>query len=904
MRLGETVAVVAALSIVLSGVGATVGGPTAAGTDDQVSAAAPLATNTTAGASSSEPPPLALTQRTLGNVFRADETVRIGVETTAPRVRWAVRDYRAQRVAGGTAAVDGNRTLTLPVEDVGHYTLRVHTIAGPDSSASSRRANATQTTLAVLPADDFDNDDDFFGMSTQFNAGWDHDLMGTMDTVGVASVREDTGWAAIERTLGEYDFSSPDGYMKPLDARGFDRLAILAYGNPLYDPAGGEYFAIPHTDGYRAAFANFSRATVDHYDGVDTVEVWNEPNLQTYAAGPAGTDPEAYAALLEATYLAAKDARENVTVLGGAAAARHGNETVRRVDTEWWEGVLAAGGAQHMDALSIHLYRDEPTNFRSDLAALRSTVREHNDWEPLPVWVTELGWHTAPFYPGGDRERTQVRNLVRSHARLQAAGVERLYWYTFQDSAFRAETSPQTDEGGVQGGLVRRHDDPRGAHTPKPGLVAYAVMTRQLAGTEFVAVESAAPVESYLFADGDEQTRVLWADERTDVTVETDDPVVVTTVTGEETRLVPTDGAVYLTVGRDPLYLAGDAASVTEGVPVSVSGPVTSGAGAENLTVGVTADRTARTVTHRVGNATVTVTADPGERATRTLPVPDAFGGHAGTAVDVVSVDGRPVGRLTARVGAPTARFGAPAEISGITVETKNLSAGWFTEGNDVGTRYSAFEVGDRAGRSCWESDLSAGSPGNALFLDVPDGHVDGADRPLHLTVTYVDADGAEVGVQYDGPADGADWGGSVTTGGTGEWRSHTFELPGARFADGLGAGHDARLVFDGGAEDVCIGAVTVGTEPAAPLPVPPGVDGTETPTSEPTATASDGSAAPGGGQGTTSEGERPSGDGDVSTPTAVTGSEPADGTGFTAVATLLVVVALTLVGRWRRPGQ
>lgn len=191
-----------------------------------------------------------------------------------------------------------------------------------------------------------------------------------------------------------------------------------------------------------------------------------------------------------------------------------------------------------------------------------------------------------------------------------------------------------------------------------------------------------------------------------------------------------------------------------------------------------------------------------------------------------------------------------------MTVETKNLSAGWFTEGNDVGTRYSAFDVRDRADRSCWESDVSAGSPGNALFFDVPDDHLDGVDRPLHLTVTYVDGDGAG---------------------------------------------------------DVCIGAVTVGTEPAEPLPAPPAADatGTLTPESTPTETdgpestptATDGPVASRDGELTTSRDPDPE-DGrvspDESTATAVPGSGSASGgTGFTAVATLLALVAVALVRRW-----
>lgn len=842
---------------------------------------------------------IAFVQQTFGNVFLANETVRIGVETGAPEVRWTVHDYRGRLVANGTAAVDGDRTLTLPVTDVGHYTVRARTTTAP--------VRATRTTMAVLPADDFDNDDAFYGMSTQFNAGWDHELMAIMDRAGVATVREDSGWAGIEQSPGEYDFSSSDGYVDPLGDRGFDRLYILAYGNPLHDPNGGEYFTMPYTDAYRRAFANFSRASVRHYDGVDHVEVWNEPNLEGFAAGPAGTDPAAYAALLEATYPAVHAEREDVTVVGGSATGNYSGTAPTTLDRPWWEGLLAAGGARHMDAMAIHLYREEPVGFDEDLAELRALTREHNDGETLPVWVTELGWHTTPTYPGGDREAMQARYLVRSHARLQAAGVERYYWYTLQDTVFDGESSPQTDAGSEQFGLLRRHDNPYGGNTPKPGLVAYAVMTRQLAGEDFVAAESD-PVERYTFANGSGRTHVLWSDDRTDVTVHTDDPVTVTSATGDETRLTPRNGEVYLTVSRDPLYVAGDVANVTRGAPVSVTGPVRTDA-PEEVTVGVTAGTDSRTVTHRVSEATVTVSAQSGSTATATLDVPPAYRERAAVAVDVVSVDGRPVGRLTAPVGAPTARLGDPAEFAGLTLETFNDSAGWFTEANDVGTRYSQFDVRTRQGRACWESDVDAGRPGLGWYVDVADGHADALGDTVPVTVTYYDAGDGELVAQYDGPAEDATWGGTLELGDTGEWRTHTFELRDAQFADGLGAGHDFRLMLVPDAGDVCLGSIAVGTAAVDP-PVAPVDNGSVTP--ETTAT-NDGDERRTGNDETSQDSTPASGDGDTAapdrTPTAGTDSGAAStarngsGFGYLAWAVGVLVAGGLAALRHRRTG-
>lgn len=888
-------AVLVVLTLCLTAVAGAVPVSAATGSDAPVTAVDGQRSVTVVGAvddsESADTPSLALTQRTLGNVFLANETVRIGVETDAATVAYAVYDSHGERVANGTATVDGERTLDLPVESVGHYTLRVRTTGSPPALA--------RTTLAVLPADGFDNDDMFFGMSTQFDAGWDHELMGVMDVAGVATVREDTGWSRIERTRGEYDFSVIDDYMTDLRARGFDRLAILAYGNPLWDPEDRETFTLPDTPAYRRAFGNFSAATASQYDDIEYVEVWNEPNLDTYASS---TDPAAYADLLAATDRAV-DGERPVTVVGGSATANYTNTGVHPLDKPWWRGLLEAGGAEHMDAMSIHLYRQEPTGFREDLRWLRSLTREHNDGEALPVWVTELGWYTSPTLPGGDSEATQARHLVQSHTRLLAAGVERFYWYTLQDSVWNAESSPQTDAGSDQFGLVRRHDNPRGAHTPKPALLAYATMTRQLAGGEFRGHETG-PVERHVFANasGGERVRVLRADESTDVTVHADGPVTLTTMTGTETRLSPRHGEVYLTVGPDPLYLAGNVSNVTAGVPVSVSAPVTSDA-PRQLSVGV-ADgfgsqrgNGSRTVTHRIGGETATVTADAGTNGTATLPVPSSYRGRPATVVDVVSVDGRPVGRLTTPVGAPTARLGAPATVEGMTVETRNDSAGGYTEINDVGTRYSEFDVRARDGRACWQSDFLAGAPGNALYIDVPDDHLRNAPRPLALTVTYFDGDGGRIAVEYDAAGDEAGRSESISPGGSGRWRNHTFTLTDARLADGLSSGHDLQLSFDLAAADVCVGALTFGTEPADPLPAPPSL-----PTGTPTADTPSPPPSP-SGTGSPSDTDTPPDSAPSNRTTGAAGGTSESGPGFEALGALVGVTIAALARRRTKTG-
>lgn len=575
------------------------------------------------------------TQTAMGNVFLANETATVDVESDADRVVWVLERYGGQRVANGTVSVDGETTLELPVEGVGHYQLHAWP-AGATGDPST-------TTVGVLPADDFDNDDRFYGMSAHFGQGWDHDLMDLHSAAGVASVRDEHGWMYVEESKGNYDFSGPThaAFMEKLRDGDYERLFILAYGNPIY---GGEWNHAPHNDSYREAYANYSRAVVDRYDGLEYVEVWNEYDLAKYASGPAGTDPAAYAELLAATYPAVKAERPNVTVVGGATSG---------VDFEFWEGVLAAGGAEHVDVMSVHPYRGDPSGYAEDVARLRNLTREHNDGETIPIWVTEFGWstgidsHTSASIPG------QARNLVQAHVRMRAAGIERAYWYTFRD-----DQPGGGESASGQWGLVRHPDDPQGAYTPRPSFLAYATMTRQVAGDDPTAVETDAPVEGFVYesagtdADGP-PTSVLWtppARSPTAVTLHTDDAVTVRTMTGQRHRLVPRDGEVYLSVTSDPLYVEGSIREISQGAPVSIGGTT------ETLELSVTAGENAeRRVTHTIDDQTVAMTAAAGDTATEQIALPTAYRPLRPSGEDVVYVDGQTVRDTVSIDGEPVA---------------------------------------------------------------------------------------------------------------------------------------------------------------------------------------------------------------------------------------------------------
>lgn len=831
----------------------------ASGSNDSTAPAAASAT-----AAQSDPVDVEIGQTARGNVFLTNETPSLVLEADGAELAWTVRDHDRRIVVSGTGTVDGERTVELPVEGVGHYTFRVRSASGAvggtdrDAFQGSLPGTLARTTLAVVPSDGFDTDDEFFAMSTKFGAGRDHAMMDTLELAGVAAVRDEHGWHGVERTRGEYDFSGSHrrGFVTELDDRGFDRLFLSVYGNELYaeDEHWEGIFTSPYDEAYRAGYANYTRAVLREYPELRHVEVWNEPNIESFSVGPARQDPAAYARLLGATDETVDAERPGVTVVGGSTTRNHTgtNEVPPGIDYQYWEGIYEAGGAEHMDAAALHLYRHDPDGFAEDLERYHELTREYNDGEAFPVWVTELGWPTAPHFAGGDGESMQAQHLVQSHARLQAAGVERYYWYTQVDT-FYDDNVWQVDDGNNQFGLLRNEDSPLGAYTPKTGYPAYATMTRQLADAEFQR-ERSDPVQQYVFDGEDGPVRVLWAEQRREVTIGTEDPVTVTTMTGSERTLRPLDGEVYLTVGPDPAYLGGAIEGIEAGAPVELDGVLASDADSgdrsgERATARVLAAYTnegarERTVEHRIGGTAFDQPAPAGETAEASIAVPREFGDRAGVAVDVVHVDGRPVARIEAPVGVPRAHFDDPAFVSGMTVETANEGRRTgFSEVDDVGTRHSAFEATDRAGVACYETDVEAGVHGRTLYVDVADDHAGQLGESVPVTVRYFDDGNGTFGIEY---ADGSGTGAAtqaVELDGDGEWETHTFELDRAAFPTASGdlvsnGGHDFEVTLAGSlvgrsGGDVCFESVTIGTDPTTPIEpetaTGDGTDGTDT---------------------------------------------------------------------------
>ncbi len=226
--------------------------------------------------------------------------------------------------------------------------------------------------------------------------------------MGAPTIVEFFPWPYVEGERGEFDWSHPDRIIRHAENQGLDVIARLGlvphWARPPVHEKVTTFTYL--TDEHFEAFADFVRAFAARYRGrVDTIIIWNEPNL-SIEWGDRQVDPEAYTWLLRFAYAAAHEGNPDVTVLGGALAPTTEAEDslYGMSDIRYLERMYEAGAAEAFDALAVHTYgftlppQDEPDpgviNFRR-VELLRAVMEHYGDGDKSIV-ITESGWNDDP----------------------------------------------------------------------------------------------------------------------------------------------------------------------------------------------------------------------------------------------------------------------------------------------------------------------------------------------------------------------------------------------------------------------------------------------------------------------------------------------------------------------------
>ena len=333
-----------------------------------------------------------------------------------------------------------------------------------------------------------------FGISASLRFMRGAELRDTVDRLrdaGVRYSREDLKWNEVEPTPGRYDWSTWDRLVRA-SARGGVRILALPDGSPAW--ATGQTGLPPASGDALERFAAFVRAAVERYGtrgtfwddnrGVPKVpitmwDIWNEPY---YPTGWDGTvDPIAYATLFRRVVAVARDADPSARFM---LEADTGSATGDWPEPPFLGAMLDAFPdlVDDVDVVSVHPYTSEVTpkrctpdedkpGFREAWLATRFQFCRVRDVRRIldaygardaRLWITELGWTTAPDYPRSISEAGQARYIADSFRLLRR-------WRVVDGVVLFNLTAAENDPADHYDWFGLLHPD----GTPKPGWNAF-----------------------------------------------------------------------------------------------------------------------------------------------------------------------------------------------------------------------------------------------------------------------------------------------------------------------------------------------------------------------------------------------------------------------------------------------
>ena len=178
---------------------------------------------------------------------------------------------------------------------------------------------------------------------------------------------------------------------------------------------------------------------------------------------------------------------------------------------------LQSKAASYYDILSLHPYAwpdfPSPENWMKALLQNTNDLIRQNNIQSMPIWFTEAGAPHHGNYPGaffgypatgdavkGLSREESVNNMIKTHVLALHMGVEKVFWYNYQDQG-KARNYAE-DHFGIR--------DYWGY--PKPVYVAYINLLMRLDGKSLIdARQLAGNIRVYQFKDGVEDVLVAWS---------------------------------------------------------------------------------------------------------------------------------------------------------------------------------------------------------------------------------------------------------------------------------------------------------------------------------------------------------------------------------------------------------
>ncbi|MGB1250654.1 MAG: cellulase family glycosylhydrolase [Candidatus Promineifilaceae bacterium] len=295
-------------------------------------------------------------------------------------------------------------------------------------------------------------------------------LLAAMQDAGIRSIRLPLRWTIIEPQQDDFRWAKTDRAIELLHANNIDIIGVLTWvptwanGQSSANTPSG-HFPEAYPPYSVADFTNFVNAVASRYRGkVQSYEIFNEPNSDLFWR-PAANVSE-YIPFLCDGYAAIKAVDSNA-IVGMGGLVGNGIDFIRQQrDLDDYLPALYAQGAQNcFDIVTIHPYVHPVEVGLNSLQTLfidkTLAVMIANGDGDKPIWITEIGWSTAPNAWGQPTvSEAEIATWIgQLYGKLHS--VERIYWYNLRDVG----NNPNSVE--LNFGLLR-HD-----LTPKPAFYTY-----------------------------------------------------------------------------------------------------------------------------------------------------------------------------------------------------------------------------------------------------------------------------------------------------------------------------------------------------------------------------------------------------------------------------------------------
>jgi len=253
-----------------------------------------------------------------------------------------------------------------------------------------------------------------------------NNTLAKVKAAGIAWIRIDINWSAIETSKGEFYYSEVDRVVNYATANGLSIYASIGFTPGWANGKKGHTYPATNV----ADWKNFVSRTVGRYKNqIKYWGIWNEPNLKFFFA--LGKDKFVQQILLPAAQ----------TIRGADPAAfivgpdlSHKTET----GTEWyfWMKYILDNDGGYFDIISHHIYEDHGVYYMYELLeegdkfipAVKTIIEESGQGNK-PFWITETGWNTSKY----SEIMQSNRYLDMLHARARKNYPQKVFFYAIID---------------------------------------------------------------------------------------------------------------------------------------------------------------------------------------------------------------------------------------------------------------------------------------------------------------------------------------------------------------------------------------------------------------------------------------------------------------------------------------